>query len=140
MKKWGVVFPIAVLCWFIGFAPDDSADPNERASGPSTYYQPSQAYRVTIRSDKGIVTRLEVLKGVYLSLHGAKDQDSFHDGSREDFPHTFLGPLAIRMRRTDEIEANESLISRQVMAKAPLEISLGASVVVIDTFVVEGLW
>ena len=135
MKNSLLVLAGAFACWGSGCAPDDSSDTGRSALRPGTYYQPTQAYRVTIRSRNGIVTLLDVPRGVHLSLHG--EQNSFDEGARGAFPHTFQGPLTLRARRTDEIEENEGSIAREVMAKAPLEMTLGNAVVVIDTLVVE---
>ena len=96
-----------------------------------SYYAAARAYRVTVRSDGGVVSTFEVPEGTFLSVQGRKDQNpSFRDD--HGFPHTFRGDLVLRTRRADEVAETESTAAHAIMAKAPLEVRIADAVVVVE--------
>ena len=95
------------------------------------FYAPIQAYKVTIESEKGIVTVLEVPPGVFLNVQGYVNQNPSVRERTTD-PRTFRGELVIRSRRADEREVGESRALHEIMAKSPLEMHLKNAVVVVE--------
>ena len=96
------------------------------------FYAPMQPYKVTIQSPRGVVSVLDVPKGVFLNIQGLQEQNP---DFREDtgLPRTFRGDLTVRTRRADEVQAAESTVARDIMAKSPLVISLTNAVVIVES-------
>ena len=95
------------------------------------YYGPSVALRVEILSEKGVLSVLEVPKGVFLNV------ESFIEGrpSQEplsEVPYTFHGDITIRTRRADEMAENESRDGDAIMSKSPLQIELKNATVTVE--------
>lgn len=94
-----------------------------------TYYHPRQAWKVTIQTDNGVLSVLEVPEGVYLSVQASEAQNPISEGST-DIHGAYQGDIVIRTCRVDETQENESLDEK--MAKSPLEMSLKNATVIVE--------
>lgn len=90
------------------------------------FYSSQGAKTVTIQSDNGPVTTMEIPDGVYLNV-------AYTQRVKTATGAIFQGETTIiRLRRKDEVAADESRISRDIMAKGPLEIVLKNAVVRVE--------
>lgn len=133
MKPLFLILALMVCSSAVAFAQDNpsaqkvSMDPVVS----NTYYAAVQAYRVTIESANGMVSVLDVPRGVLLNVQTNTVQNDDIE-QVQDLPHTFRGDLVIRTRRVDEVEASEGLMSKNIMAKAPVEMVVKNGVVVVE--------
>ncbi len=97
-----------------------------------TFFSTTGAHRVSIRSELGVVTVLEVPDGVLLSICGDAGAIRSKLGEIDDTA-SFTGNLTLRARRSDEIIEGESRTADDIMAKAPLEMKLKRVSVTVDT-------
>ena len=99
----------------------------------TTFYTPTFVYEVTIRSENGVVTVLDLPKGVSLTVSASMAQyPSLTEYRQNGLLGTYQGDIIIiRMRRADEIEKDEGPAGMDIVAKAPLEMTLTNAVVVV---------
>ena len=97
----------------------------------NVYFGSVCSYRVTVQSENGMVSVLDVPRGVLLSVHTEAEYPRPVDRPR-GFPWTFDGNIIIRMRRADEVAPGESRVSHEIMARAPLSIVLRDVTVVVE--------
>ena len=96
--------------------------------GVETFFGPQDAFRVTITSANGVVSVVDVPKGVILNVVASENAaGQLKDSSK--YPHLFRGDMTIRCRRSDEVRDGESRVASEMMAKAPLDIKLREVVV-----------
>lgn len=88
-----------------------------------SFFGPARAYRVKIESEGGVVSTLELPKGVYLSLYGASGSKR-GEMDASTGTQTFSGDLTLRIRRADELVEGESAKAVDIMARAPLAMEL----------------
>ena len=128
------------LLLFLAFAgstmsmAQDPPPPREPVFPPGTinhYYLPSTAFKVTIESESGLVSVVNIPLGVFLNVQFYEEKNpEYHEwkgGAR-----TFRGDIVIRARREDEIESGESNAAHDLMAKSPFQISLSNAVVLVE--------
>ncbi len=96
-----------------------------------SYFGPHNAYRVTIESDNGVVSVIDVPEGVLLSIV-ASEYGARESGDSSQIPRLFRGDMTIRARRNDEVREGESSMASDLMAKAPLEVKLHGVVVSVE--------
>ena len=95
------------------------------------YYAPIKAFKVTIESENGLVSVVNIPLGVYLNVEAYEAQNpDYHDWT--EGPRTFRGDIVLRARRADEIKSGESSHAHEMMALAPFEISLTNAVVLVE--------
>ena len=128
------ILVVALGCPFLCFAQEfvPTREPLRQQGVFSTFYAPTKDYEVTIESDNGVVSVLDISNGVFLSVHALKEQNPSREHDFQNgLPRTFHGDIIIRLRRADEMEENESRGAGDIMAKAPLEMTLKNAVVVV---------
>jgi hypothetical protein len=97
----------------------------------SAYFGPNQALMLTVTSENGIVSVLDVPKGVFLNVVAVEDQNPGIMESLE-LPITFRGDMTIRTRREDEIEKPQGRAAHEFMATSPLVMTLKSAVVILE--------
>ena len=96
-----------------------------------SYFGPHNAFRITIESETGVVSVMEVPAGVFLSVV-ASEYETRGSGDAPGVPLLYRGDMTIRTRRHDEVREGESSSASALMAAAPLEISLRGVVVAVE--------
>ena len=129
MKKY--LFPLVVVFLFSSSAFGQAIEPRIPEGCFSSYFGPGQAFKVTVESENGVVSVLDVPKGVFLNVVAFIDENPDKNG-RLEFPMEIKGDVTIRTRREDELKSNESRSADSIMAWSPLEMSLKNVVVHLD--------
>ena len=96
-----------------------------------SYFGPHNAFKVTIESENGVVSIVDVPKGVILSVV-ASEYEACESRDASQIPRLYRGDMTIRTRRNDEVKEGESTRGSDLMAKAPLEVTLHGVVVSIE--------
>jgi hypothetical protein len=97
----------------------------------SAYFGPNQSLKLTVTTENGIVSVLNVPRGVFLNVVATEKQNpDFEEAT--SFPRSFRGDIIIRTRREDEIQKSDSRIAHEFMAASPLEMKLDNAVVLLE--------
>jgi hypothetical protein len=82
----------------------------------TSHFAPESTHNVTITRKGALVTRLEIPKGFFLSVHG----DGRPIVSRDLGGVEFHGHVTIRIRPANEVDRSESHSAADIMALAPV--------------------
>ncbi|MHB8077893.1 MAG: hypothetical protein ACYDIE_01385 [Candidatus Krumholzibacteriia bacterium] len=96
--------------------------------GVESFFGPQDAFQVTISSANGVVSVIDVPRGVILSVAAAEYEARELEDSLK-YPRLFRGDMTIRTRRFDEVKNSEGNAATDLMAKAPLEVKLQGVIV-----------
>lgn len=130
MRKYLVFLFVSLFLYCSAFAQTESPPPAEGTF--STYFSPKQSVKLTITSENGIVSVLEVREGVILNVVASEERNPGFNEPME-LPRTYRGDITIRLRRQDEVQETESRVAQEIMARAPLEMTLKNAVVLLET-------
>ena len=132
MKRFLVILVFLCCALPLSAAIETSTSPLQCESDGSfrSYFGPGLEFEVTIYSDKGVVSVMEVPEGVFLGVSG-EPGSKYEKPERDGEPYTFSGDLTIRTRRADEMADGESRSAGDIMAKAPVVIELGNALVAV---------
>ena len=133
MKKLSASIVCLIALLFVSVAAEPVAPPKVCVDDGSfrTFFNTTEAHKVTIRSEGGVVTVLEVPEGVFLSVFGGAEATR-SETSEADRSVSFSGDLTLRARRRDEMAVGESRNADDIMAKAPLEMKLESASVTVE--------
>ncbi|MEM1094763.1 MAG: hypothetical protein AAGJ10_09175 [Bacteroidota bacterium] len=89
-------------------------------------YLDAPGYTLTIEHEDGLVSTVDVPKGVLLNVEASEEdnREVNASGARVAFPLTLQGDIVVRTRQADTIRPGESQSMRAIMDKAPFKLSL----------------
>ena len=115
---------VALLSWSAAVHAQDTPAAARLWPGGSVsaFFGPGlSAYRLTIESENGVVSVIEVPDDVFLGVIASRPPG---DGLGDwELPKTVTGTVRIRTRRADELEDGERSADA-IMSKAPFELTL----------------
>jgi|GEM_PF-6516985 len=127
-------FILVLLFITLGASAQDSVkmvNSSELAPGSFvTFYAPMAQYTITIQSENGIVSTIEIPTGVFLSVQATEKSNP--DRTEKSSPKIYKGDVVIRTRRGDEVGKNESMAAWDMMQKSPFQLALEDVTVTID--------
>jgi hypothetical protein len=125
-----MLFLIIFSCVFLagGTLLAESADVGE---GPTRiFYSPGLHLEVTVSTEKGVATVLDIPAGVFLSISSPSTIEGDFEQNHE-LPQTIRGGVSLHIGREDEVSEGKTIIGEAIMARSPLTMTVENAVVVV---------
>jgi hypothetical protein len=126
--KTHVLIALLVCGW--GVSVRAATDTGTSSGPPEAFFGTSRAWTITISSADGIVSVLDVPKGVVIGISGADVLKSIIDGA-VPAKYEFGGDLTIRLRRIGDPNKYINQPTAACLVNAPVELRIGQANVVV---------
>ena len=134
MKSFSFLFTLLFVA-SAAFGQDNMQMVNSNELAPGTFvtfHAPVDQFIIKIQSENGIVTTLEIPKGVFFSIQATEKSNP--DRSEEAYPKMYKGDIVIRTRRADEVGENEGRGAWEMMQLSPFQLALENVTVIVEKY------